>query len=101
MKQCSTECFAAGLFRTFDMLMNIDFSSWGGCAGEPTWGKVALRRASKSTMVTGVLEPENYLFKDLGNCMRLEKEVCWILNTKSKSIKLELINAALSGKYKL
>lgn len=78
------------------MLMNIGFSSWGGCAGEPTWGKAALRRASKSTMATGVLEPENYLFKDLGNCMRLEKEVCWILNTKSKSEKLELTNAALS-----
>lgn len=82
--------FCEGLFGAFKMLRNTG-SSAGRCAEEPTLGKAAPGREIQSTQATGPLG--NYFFKDRGNGFRLERENTWILSSKRKSTKLELINA--------
>lgn len=47
----------------------------------------------KSTSALDSVLAENYLFKDLRNCMRPEREIFWVPNTKRRSTKLELVNA--------
>lgn len=93
IEHCSTRRLAAALFRASHMLMNTGFAPCAGAPRDPTLGKPARGRAMKSSAATGTVVAGNYLSKDLRNCLRLQREIFWVLNTKRESAKLESVNA--------